>query len=75
MATTDWKFPGTVANVADSWNAGLTQSDIVDTDFGIDFEANGADSLTLSVDSIKIRVTYTESGSGYSSPFPSFRKS
>jgi hypothetical protein len=48
---------------ADTWNASLAQTDIVDTDFGLDFEVNNASAIA-SVDSIKIRITYTESGGG-----------
>lgn len=51
----------------DTWNANLTQADIVDADFGIDISAdndNFISAMEARVDDVKIRIYYTEAGAG-----------
>ena len=63
---TDWSTTDatrTYGGAADTWSAGLVQSDIVSTDFGMDLSANGTGiPTTASVDNVRIRINYTLSG-------------
>ncbi|MBM3473269.1 MAG: hypothetical protein FJX75_08390 [Armatimonadetes bacterium] len=55
----------TYGGASDTWSAGLGQTDIVSADFGVDLSAyldwdmSTPDTLTASVDCVKVRVYYT----------------
>jgi len=50
----------TYGGAADTWNAGLVDTDIKSTDFGIDLSAyDGQETITAYVDHIQIRIYYT----------------
>jgi len=61
--TTDWPTDETIAtygSAADTWNAGLTDTDVNDTDFGVVLAVTNPNvtSRTAYVDLIRITVTY-----------------
>lgn len=50
----------TYGGAADTWASGLTQTDIIDSNFGIDIACKGAPTTgTGSVDYVEIRIYYT----------------
>jgi hypothetical protein len=52
----------TYGSSSDVWGTSLTQTDINDVDFGVEFLVNGIVTYALAVDWVKIDVTYTSSG-------------
>lgn len=66
--TTEQTF--TLGGSTDVWGTSLTQTDINDVDFGVEFLANGIITYALAVDWVKIDVAYTATaGTGTRSYF------
>lgn len=60
---TNWGTTDAIATyggAADTWSSGLTQADIIDSNFGIDIACKGAASTGVGrIDYVEIRVYYT----------------
>lgn len=57
----------TYGGAADDWNASLTQSDIVSSNFGVEISANNEDNFSTSdarIDHVEIRIHYTAAAAG-----------
>lgn len=65
-SATNWGGVRTYGATNDTWNAGLTDTDIVSSDFGVDVSALGQtkNESEAWVYYVKVRITYTEAAGG-----------